>query len=129
MNKLSALIRELFFRYGYLLSIITLLVITLASLSPRGTAGDPSTVGIPDYFAHIVAYASVILFAVVRPAAPLFWPIITVLAWSCVIELLQPLVGRSGNLHDLGANAIGVFVGWIAGQLLRRFFISASAKR
>ena len=121
MNKFGTLLRELFFRYGYLLSAVSLLAITLASLSPRGTVGDPGTVGISDYVAHIVAYAAVVLFSIVRPTAPRFWPAITVLVWSCVIELLQPLVGRSGNLHDVWANAIGVFVGWIAGRMLRRF--------
>ena len=124
MNKLPVLLSELFFRCGYLLSIITLLVIILASLSRRRAAEHPSIICVPEYFARIAAYAAVIFFAVFRPAAPLFWPTISVHARSSGIEFLQPLVGRGVHLHDPGSDAIGVFADRIASQFLRSFLIS-----
>ena len=128
LTKTAAKIRFFLDSYSYAVTAIALATITFASLSPRGSSGDPGAVGIPDSIAHIVAYAVVIFFRAATPSANLVWPGFAVLVWSILIELLQPLVGRSANLHDVLANATGVIVGILIGYSLRRLLLRLSSQ-
>lgn len=126
-KRTSRGIRLFLERYGYWLTILTLTAITVASLMPRGSTGDPSAVGVPDSFAHVLAYALVIFFPAATPSVPLRWPTAAVLAWGLAIECLQRLVGRNASLADIAANIAGVLVGILVGLLLRKLLLSLSA--
>jgi len=119
-------IRGFLERYGYWLTILTLTAITVASLMPRGSPGDPGAVGVPDGLAHVVAYATVAFFPAATPSVPLRWPAGSILAWGLALELLQLLIGRSASLMDIAANAAGVGVGLAIGYLLRRALLRLS---
>lgn len=129
-NKTPDRVCSLLGNYSLVLSLGLLATITFASLSPRGSSGDPGAVGISDSAAHVMAYASVVFFRAATPSATLFWLSLAVFGWSIVIEILQPLTGRSANLLDIFANAIGVIVGLLIGHLFRvlllRFSTSSS---
>jgi len=119
-------IRRFLERYGYWLTILTLTAITVASLMPRGSPGDPGAVGVPDGLAHVVAYATVVFFPAATPSVLLRWPVGSILAWGLALELLQHLIGRSASLVDIAANAAGVGVGLAIGYLLRRALLRLS---
>lgn len=98
-------------RHGIALSVAAMMAITIASLMPRGGVGDP---GEADKIAHVLAYGAATLPAAVGRTAPAIWVAAAVIGWSGVIELIQPLIGRSGSLYDLAANAGGVAIAHIA---------------
>lgn len=127
MTKAATLIHALLGKYNLLASALLLAVITIASLSPPGSSVDPGTVGVPDNFAHIVAYTAVIFIRAVTPSASMLWFCFAVLAWSGVIELMQPFIGRSAGLQDIYANAAGIILGTIMGYPCRRLLSSMSS--
>ena len=113
-------------KYSLIVSFGALAVITIASLSPRGSTGDPGAIGVPDSAAHVIAYAVAVLFRAATPSASLLSLILIVFGWSILIEVLQPLVGRSSNLHDILANALGVLLGAVIGYSLRVLLLRLS---
>lgn len=116
--QIPAILLGLVARHWLVLTVISLAVITFASLSVKGSAGDP---GEADKTAHLLAYG--VLALPVGLARPRAWPAIlaVLLAWSGAIEVLQPSVGRSGSAGDLLANAAGLAAGTVMAALLRRF--------
>ena len=108
---------SVFERYGVVLSLIALAVITGGSLVPRESGGD---VGSADKVLHLVAYAVAILPLTQHKTQPRLIFAIGVLLWSGAIELVQPFVGRSASLLDLASNAAGLLLGLALGVLLDR---------
>ena len=108
---------SVFERYGVVLSLIALAVITGGSLVPRESGGD---VGSADKVLHLLAYAVAILPLTQHKTQPRLIFAMGVLIWSGAIELVQPFVGRSANLMDLAANAVGLSLGLALGVLLDR---------
>ena len=106
-----------FERYGLVLSLIALAVITGGSLVPRESGGD---VGSADKVLHLVAYAVAILPLTQHKTQTRLIFAIGVLIWSGAIELVQPFVGRSASLLDLASNAVGLLLGLALGLLLDR---------
>lgn len=104
-------------RHGIALSVAAMMAITIASLMPRGGVGDP---GEADKIAHVLAYWAATLPAAVGRTAPAIWVAAAVIGWSGLIELVQPLIGRSGSLSDLVANAGGVAIGLVLAYFLRK---------
>lgn len=121
--RIVAGISGLLERRGYLFACLTLVLITAASLAPGGSSGDPGTIGVYDGLAHLVAYMIVIFFIASTPSTWVLQLSIMVLAWSGIIEILQPLVGRSGSFLDFVANAAGVVVGLYLGSSARRLIL------
>jgi VanZ family protein len=103
-------------------TLIILAAISVASLSPVNSGGDP---GSADKTMHVFAYALAILPLATVSSRPRLGIALGVLIWSGAIELLQTLVGRSASFSDLMANAAGVFLGLSATVMLRRVFVKA----
>ncbi len=106
-------------RFWPVLTLVSLIFLTWASLQPPGTAlGDPNPY---DKLLHLAAYGAV--------AGPLglAWPrrvwlfLGTLVLWGAGIELVQPLVGREGHWGDLLANLAGLSLGGVVGWALGRF--------
>jgi VanZ family protein len=100
-----------------LISLVVAAVIALATLSPPGD-GAPLPIG--DKELHALAFALLVLpVGWIRQG---WWVALAVLAviYGGAIELLQPLVSRSAEWADWGADAIGVALGLLPGQLRRR---------
>ncbi|MEO0781423.1 MAG: hypothetical protein AAFZ46_06640 [Pseudomonadota bacterium] len=108
---------SVFERYGVVLSLIALAVITGGSLVPHESGGD---VGSADKVLHLVAYAVAILPLTQHKTQTRLIFAIGVLIWSGAIELVQPFVGRSASLLDLASNAAGLLLGLALGVLLDR---------
>lgn len=123
MKRVSSNILSLFDRFGLALTLSLMLLITIASLLPIGSAGDP---GAADKPMHVIAYAVAVLPAAMGPSGPLLWLAAWVVAWGSAIELLQPLVGRSMKLSDMAANAVGVLVGLLIACLVQRLLAKAA---
>ncbi|MFY0677323.1 MAG: VanZ family protein [Neptuniibacter sp.] len=95
-------------KYWLLLTITVLTPITVLSLYPLEHL--PAAPG-SDKLHHFIAYAALVF--PVACSRPKRWLVIVAgfLAYSGLIELIQPYVNRYGEWLDLGANAIGLLVG------------------
>ena len=107
------------------LTLVMLVTITTLSLWPVDSLPDvPGT----DKTHHFIAYGALMFPAALR--RPLYWPWIGLLivAYSGVIELIQPFVNRYGEWLDLAANTGGVICGVLLAQLVIYFIIPARPK-
>lgn len=110
MPYIINLIRE------YWLSITLLLLTAIATLSLWPVAQLPDVPG-TDKTHHFIAYAALIFPTVLRKPQYYLFIVIGFLAFSGAIELIQPYVNRYGEWLDMGANALGLFFGWILAKL------------
>ncbi len=109
---------DLFFKpYWKILTVFALLVITTLSLWPANQL--PNVVG-GDKLHHLVAYMG--LMCLVALPKPKYWLWLAVLfiAWSGVIELIQPSVNRYAEWLDFGVNTLGIVLGAVLGFWLRK---------
>ena len=98
----------------------TLLAVTVLSLSPLPELPLPDAAA-SDKLHHLLAYAALAMpVAAARPRRWV-WILMLLLAWSGLIELVQPFVNRHRELADLAANATGLALGTAAGTAARRF--------
>lgn len=107
---------DLIQKYWLLLTGCILLVISVLSLAPLDELPPvPGT----DKTHHFVAYMALMLPAALRK--PKYWWVLALcfVAYSGLIELLQPYVNRYGEWLDLFANSLGVLVGTTVGLCLR----------
>lgn len=110
MPYIINLIRE------YWLNITLLLLTAIATLSLWPAEHLPDVPG-TDKTHHFIAYAALIFPTVLRKPQYYLFIVIGFLAFSGAIELIQPYVNRYGEWLDMGANALGLFFGWILAKL------------
>jgi len=113
---LSPILRWLASQWGQV-TLVILFCISALSLMPLPQLPDvPGS----DKLHHIAAYGILMLPVALR--APRHWWLIGIafIAWSGVIELIQPFVNRYGEWLDLAANTAGLLIGLLVGTLLRR---------
>ncbi|PID66166.1 MAG: hypothetical protein CR975_04385 [Gammaproteobacteria bacterium] len=106
------IILRLISHYWCLLTAILLLLITLLSLWP---AVQLPLVPGTDKTHHVIAYAVLMLPAAIRRPSYWLWVAAGFIAYSGMIELLQPFVNRYAEWLDLLANALGVVCGGLIG--------------
>ena len=106
-------------RWWPTITLTVLVAVTALSLSPLPELPLPDAAS-SDKLHHLVAYA--LLALPVATAGPKGWVriMIFLLAWSGMIELVQPFVNRYGEWADLAANAMGLLLGAGAGLATRR---------
>jgi hypothetical protein len=100
------------------ITIILLVAITVVSLLPLA-ALPPAPGG--DKIHHTIAYALLTIPAALRK--PRKWTVLCLffIAYSGLIELLQPFVNRYCDWIDLMANASGVAAGVIVAHAVNRW--------
>jgi len=101
----------------YWLHLTLLLLVSIATLSLWPAAYLPAVPG-SDKTHHFIAYAGLMLPTALRKPKYILAISIGFLAFSGVIELIQPYVNRYGEWLDMAANTIGVFCGWLLAKLL-----------
>jgi hypothetical protein len=106
-------------------TLFTLAVITTLSLWPPEKL--PSVPG-TDKAHHLIAY-TVLMFptALRKPNKWIMFGLLFI-AYSGVIELLQPYVNRHGEWLDMATNAMGVVCGLIIAELTN-YFVPVSSNR
>jgi VanZ family protein len=95
-------------RAGLTLSVIA---VTVGSLLPSSSVS--ATTVVPDWVRHGAGYFVIALFATWALPRLARWQVfIAVVAYSILIEVLQPIVAdRMFELTDIAANAVGAALG------------------
>ncbi|MCI5123826.1 MAG: VanZ family protein [Candidatus Electrothrix sp. AR5] len=104
-------------KYWVVCTTIILVAISVLSLWPLESL--PLVPG-GDKTHHLVAYATLVFPVALR--RPKLWQLIVVLfmAYSGLIELVQPFVNRYGEWLDMAANIIGLSVGVFFAEAVRQ---------
>ena len=103
-----------------LLATTTLaVVIAYLTLTPQ----QPETIDgvLSDKAYHVMAFAALIFPGALLYLGSLVWLIPATLIFGAVIELVQPLVGRSAEVADFVADIVGVACGLVFGLTMRRW--------
>ena len=110
-------------RFWQAITLVTLLLITIASLFP--VEHLPNAPG-SDKTHHFIAYCALMLPTAIRK--PRYWLALALcfIVWSGLIELIQPYVNRYGEWLDLLANTGGIVLAIVIAQALRWFIATKS---
>ncbi len=112
--------RSALFRINALWLLLTLgLCATIAVLTLMPQAPKPQNWPVPDKIYHAVAFAGLILPTTLLRPDRLLWTALVAVLYGGLIEVIQSQVGRSPELADVMADAIGVAFGAGAGIALR----------
>ena len=105
-------------KYWIACTAVILVAISFLSLWPNKSL--PSVPG-GDKIHHLIAYATLVFPVALR--RPKLWQLIVVLfiAYSGLIELVQPFVNRYGEWSDLAANIIGLSFGALLAEVVLRW--------
>lgn len=107
----------------------TLAILTL-SLFPIPEVPHIEDIPLVDKWVHFIMYGGLLMCVWIdwirkklRPKFKHnFYSILFGIALGGLIELIQPLVSRSGEMLDFYADSIGVFIGYISGFIISRYF-------
>jgi len=99
-------------------TLFLLAAITVVSLSPLPRL--PETAPGDDKTLHFIAYAALVFPVSLRRPKYWGWLGLFFMAYSGIIEVLQPYVNRHGEWVDLAANTTGLVCGLLAASALRR---------
>ncbi|MEY3017486.1 MAG: hypothetical protein RL336_621 [Pseudomonadota bacterium] len=102
-------------RGALLMTGALILTITVLSLFPNDAL--PKIQG-SDKLHHFIAYCSAILPVAIARRRLAIWLAPVIIAYSGLIELIQPYSNRYAEWADLGANSLGVALGLIIGRLI-----------
>jgi len=105
-------------RYWAACTLVILAAITILSLLPlprlpEAAPGDDKTL-------HLLAYAVLVFPVSLRRPKYWSWIFLSFVAYSGIIEILQPYLNRHGEWADIVANAVGLVCGLLVGTVLRR---------
>lgn len=114
----------------YFLTVIVTICILILSLFPVPEMPELEDVPLIDKWVHFVMYGGflIALWAdwVRNGKRPRFLESFLSLVWGCIlgglIEIIQPYVGRSGDVWDFVADAIGCVLGFLIGLAAVRLF-------
>lgn len=113
INKIVGFIKQ----HWLTLTVLMLSVITFLSLSPLD---ELPTVPGTDKTHHVIAYALLMLPTILKRHQHWLWIGIFFIAYSGMIELVQPYVNRYGEWLDMLANTSGIVLAVLIGKLFNR---------
>ena len=96
-------------------TVILAAEIAYLTLTPQNFDMGPNT----DKLYHFIAFTALVFPCALLFARTLSWVLPAALLLGGAIELIQPYVGRGGELADFLADALGVFIGAALGLTLR----------
>ena len=109
--------RNTFARHAMAIFATGILAAAIAylTLTPQNFDMGPGT----DKLYHFIAFTALVFPCALLFARTLKWVLPAALLFGGAIELIQPYVGRGGELADFVADALGVFIGAALGLTLR----------
>ena len=84
-------------------------MILIGTLSPRDIIVTPDLGSDKNY--HFLAFALLVMPLTFQNLKNAYWLLRLVVVFGAIIELLQPHLGRHGELNDLYADAFGALIG------------------
>lgn len=108
------------FLRSYSISItLALSVLILALTLSQNTGTAPGLIN--DKLAHFMAFAALVFPVSFAQRYGYIWAGLWGLGLGAAIEIVQPYVGRQGDIMDFIADLIGVLVGILCAKLLARY--------
>ena len=101
----------------WLLTLIFLVMILIGTLSPRDIIVTPDLGSDKNY--HFLAFALLVMPLSFKNLKNAYWLLPLAVLFGAIIELLQPHLGRHGELNDLYADAFGALIGVILVALVK----------
>ena len=101
----------------WLLTLIFLVMILIGTLSPRDIIVTPDLGSDKNY--HFLAFALLVIPLTFQNLKNAYWLLPVAVVFGAIIELLQPHLGRHGELNDLYADAFGALIGVILVALVK----------
>lgn len=105
---------------GFAISFSLVVIVTALTLTP--TQNLPPAPG-SDKLHHFIGFAALALPAAFARPRWVLWIIALVTAYGALIEIIQPHVGRHGEIMDAVANAAGACFGGVLGAVLRGLLV------
>ncbi len=102
-----------------IITAVILSSITVLSLAPL--AELPPAPG-SDKLHHLIAYAALVTPLALRKPKYWWFVVCFFLAYSGLVELIQPYVNRYGEWLDMAANSLGLICGLLIAELLSFIF-------
>ena len=93
----------------WLLTLIFLVIILIGTLFPRDIIVTPDLGSDKNY--HFLTFALLVMPLTFQNLKNAYWLLPVAVVFGAVIELLQPHLGRHGELNDLYADAFGALIG------------------
>ena len=103
----------------WLLTLIFLVLILIGTLFPRDIIATPDLGSDKNY--HFLAFALLVMPLTFQSLKNGFWLLPVAVVLGAIIEVLQPHLGRHGELDDLYADAVGALIGVILVALVKFF--------
>ena len=119
-----------FNRHTLAILATTILAAVIAYLTLTPPHSQMSDGLLSDKAYHVIAFAALVFPSALLYQRSLIWLIPAALMFGAAIELIQPWVGRSAEIVDFIADAVGVLIGTLTGLALRlrtRLFARARA--
>ena len=92
-------------------------MILIGTLSPRDIIVTPDLGSDKNY--HFLAFALLVMPLAFQNLKNSYWLLPVAVVFGAIIELLQPHLGRHGELNDLYADAFGALIGVILVALVK----------
>lgn len=93
----------------WILTLTFLLFILFGTLTPRNVIEVP-VIG-SDKMSHFLAFLLFVMPLTFNKFKNIFWVLPIALVLGAVIELIQPFVGRRGDINDFYVDALGSLIG------------------
>lgn len=111
-------------RAGKTRIVVSSMLCVAAAIAIGTLLPSPNFQSVPgtDKFHHLISFAALVLPAAFYDPKMLRWVLPLALVYGGTIEIIQPFVGRSGEIADLYADAFGMLIGAVLGVILHRLF-------
>jgi VanZ family protein len=106
-------------RGAFALTLLFAVQLLWAFLTP--VAQMPKAPEISDYIWHISIFAVLVIPLCTTLPKQRMKTAIAAILFGTLIEFIQPYFGRGFQVHDLGANALGVCAGWFLSRQFAHF--------
>ena len=93
----------------WVLTLTFFLLILFGTLTPRNVVEVPN-VG-SDKLHHFLAFTLLVMPLAFNKLKNIYWVLPVAIVFGAVIELIQPFVGRHGDINDFYVDALGSIIG------------------